>query len=347
MNKEVELRHPISSLVSFHYFAKTDIQQMHSWGLRMIGDSGAFSALTQGTPINIEAFSDWATKWKRHLFWVASLDVIGDAKKSRSNYEYLRGKGIEAVPTVHYGSDPKLITDYAKDGVDFIGLGGMVGRKSEPQKLLRWTLSMFKYAKDNHPEVRFHGWGTTHPQLVNNLPWFSVDSSGFSSAYRYGRLSLFNESSGKRIGITLDGKDAFNHSDLLVQQYGISPDRVAKSTSGTRRDLVRLSVLSVQKQEDHLRKRFSVSPPRYGLNESPTGPNVHFVDAAKVHLSMLKSHAPNMHVALGFPNAQSTRSVSPTDELPNDSSGPNMHVAGTDIKSEYGYMKNYEEEKDE
>jgi hypothetical protein len=212
--------------------------------------------------------------------------------------------------------------------VDFIGLGGMVGRKSEPQKLLRWTLSMFKYAKDNHPEVRFHGWGTTHPQLVNNLPWFSVDSSGFSSAYRYGRLSLFNKSSGKRIGITLDGKDAFNHSDLLVQQYGISPDRVAKSTSGTRRDLVRLSVLSVQKQEDHLRKRFSVSPPRYGLRESPTGPNIHFVDAAKVHLSMLNGNlGPHQHAALGSNSNQSLKGLNPADELPRKLGGPNIHVA--------------------
>lgn len=300
--KDIALRHPINSLVSFHYFENHDIKEMKDWGLRLIGDSGAFSAASQGTPINIRAFADWAKKWRDSLSWVASLDVIGDAQGSRKNFDWLRNKDLDVIPTIHYGADPSLIKDYVKDGVDFIGLGGMVGRKSEPKRLLRWTLSMFKYARDNHPEVRFHGWGVTHPDLVMNLPWFSVDSSGFSSAYRFGRLSLFDPRTAKKVGITLDGSDILQHSELLRTVYGIDPANVSVSTRDTRRDLVRLSVAAVQRQEEYLQRRHKVSPPYYGLLESSGG-------------------GPRVHVAIGFPNAQATISLSPTDKPPRAGGG--------------------------
>lgn len=303
---DVGLKYPINALVSFHYFENQDIKEMTNWGLRIIGDSGAYSAASQGTQINVKAFSNWGKKWQDSLCWLASLDVIGDAKGSRKNFDLLRKEGLEVVPTLHYGAEPSLISDYVKEGVDFIGLGGMVPHKSEPQRLLRWGLSMFRYARDHHPEVRFHGWGVTHPSLVMNLPWFSVDSSGFSSAYRFGRLSLFDPRVAKKVGIKLDGSDINKHSELLRTVYAIDPSRVSLSTRETRRDLVRLSVAAVQKQEAYLQRRHKVSAPKYGLlksKEQGSGPRIHFVDAARIHLSMLETKevetGPLIHVATG------------------------------------------------
>lgn len=300
MHEDVALNYPVNSLVSFHYFKDHDIAEMNGWGLRIIGDSGAFSAASTGVPVDIRDFAAWAKRWKESLFWVASLDVIGDAKGSRRNYEALRSEGIDVVPTIHYGSDPSLLDEYARDGVDFVGLGGMVGRKSEPKRLLRWTLGVFRYARDKFPQMRFHGWGVTHPELVMNLPWFSVDSSGFSSAYRFARMTLFDPRSGKRVGISLDGKDPRRHRDLLVNVYGVDPERVLVSTSETRRDLVRLSVAGVQRQEDFLRQRFNVSPPEYGVNAG------------------MAQDGPNIHAAVGFPSSQATKGVSLTDAPPRE-----------------------------
>jgi len=315
---DIPLRYPISALVSFHYFERHDIAQMQGWGLRLIGDSGAFSAQTQGTPIDLKRFAEWGARWKDSLFWIASLDVIGDAKASRKNYERLRSMGLDVIPTIHYGAAPELISGYAKDGVDFIGLGGMVGKKSEAQRLLRWTLSIFRYAKEHHPGTRFHGWGVTHPDLVMNLPWFSVDSSGFSSSYRFARLSLFDPRSGKRVGVGLNGKDIFKHSDLLRSIYDADPEKVAVSNSETRRDLVRLSVSSVQKLEEYLQKRHAVPAPIYGLSGNPDGPCV--------------------HAAVGFPGSQATLGLSPTDKAPRLIDGPSIHVANPGI-TDYEFMR--------
>jgi hypothetical protein len=268
------------------------------------------------------------------------LDVIGNKDASYDNYRYLRDNGLDAIPTVHYGCDPKELDRYAADGVDFIGLGGMVGRKSEVQRLLRWTISIFKYARDNYPEMRFHGWGITHNQLVMNLPWFSVDSSGFSSSYRFARLALFDSEKGKNIGIDLNGKDVYNHADLLLREYNCDPSDVASSTSETRRQLVRLSMASVQHQEDFLRKRHKVTPPSYGLNDlGGIAPNVHIASAAGHYL---KEASPSMHVALGFPTAQSTISLNPDDVAPQIvEDGINIHSVMDTKQSHNSLAKNF------
>lgn len=284
--EDIPLKHPINALVSFHYFDQVDVGEIASWGLRLIGDSGAFSALSQGTHVDVSAFGDWAERWVDDLCWIASLDVIGDAKASHKNYNYLRDRGLDVVPTIHYGEKPETIDRYVQDGVDFIGLGGMVGRKSEPKRLLRWALSMFRYVRDKRPNVRFHGWGVTHPDLVMNLPWFSVDSSGFASAYRYGRLPLFDPSSGKRLSIDLNGKDVWKYARLLRDKYGVDPARVAVSTSDTRRDLVRLSVSGAQQMENYLRKRHNVVPPTYGLRDDyGQAPSIHYADTSRSNRS--------------------------------------------------------------
>lgn len=329
MDNDVVLRLPINALISYHYFKGKDVAELRSWGLRLIGDSGAFSAKNLGLDISLDEFLEWGLAWRQDLAWVASLDVIGDQKQSWKNYKALRAGGLDAIPTIHYGEDPKTISKYASEGVDFMGLGGMVGRKSEVQRLLRWTLSVFRYARDNHPKMRFHGWGVTHSDLVMNLPWYSVDSSGFSSSYRFARLALFDPSKGKNIGIALDGKDIFNHGNLLRDSYGIDPAAISVSTKETRRPLVRTSVLSVQKMEDFLRTRHRVSAPMYGLNRElragGAAPNVHVVlGAPRDWQADAISHGPNVHVALGFPGAQSTISMNPEDKAPQD--GPHVHV---------------------
>lgn len=340
---EVELRLPVNALASFHYFKNNDIAEMQSWGLRLIGDSGAFSSMSQGAEIDMGEFADWGLRWKDNLAWLASLDVIGDQPATYQNYKKLRARGLEVIPTIHYGCDPKELDKYAAEGVDFVGLGGMVGRKSEAQRLLRWTLSVFRYARDKHPQMRFHGWGVTHSQLVMNLPWYSVDSSGFSSSYRFARLSLFDKSNGKSVGIDLNGKDIYKHAALLRRDYNVEPAEVSVSNRDTRRQLTRLSIASVQAQEDFLRRRFKVTPPSYGLNEpyfeapsthiastaplhlkevagielSPTkGPSIHAASSVDWPFKLATQPAPNIHAALGFPGAQSTVSLSPTDKAP-------------------------------
>lgn len=291
------LTHPVNALVSFHYYRTIDVGAMSRGGLRMIGDSGAFSALNTGVPIDLVEFAEWAKRWRDSLLWIASLDVIGDAAGTWKNYRTLRDRyDLHVIPTVHYGADPSTLDRYAAEGVDMVGLGGMVGRKGQPKHLLRWCLSVFRYQRDHHPNMRFHGWGVTQKLLVNSLPWYSVDSSGAGAAYRYGRLVLYDPETYRTVTIAMNAMDVYKHANLLRKHYGVRPVDIAASTSTTRRALIRASARSNQLVEAHLRRKFHVSSPTYGMQASAgTGPSIH-VSLSGEHKQLVAG--PHIHTSL-------------------------------------------------
>lgn len=277
----------MSSLVSYHYAKTWPINEFHSEGLRLIADSGAFSAESKGASIDIAAFADWATQWLDSFAWIASLDVIGDASGSWDNYTTLREQhNLNVVPTVHYGSKPESIDRYANDGVDFIGLGGMVSRKSSPDQLLRWCLSMFRYAQENYPEVRFHGWGVTHQTLLS-LPWYSVDSSGFGSAYMFARALLVDPTTNKSLTYPLNGRDAYKHADLLLVHYGVRPQEASVSTPQNALFWARMMAKSAQHMENASRRKHKVTPPKYGEMQPANGTHIHYATGSRFVIESL------------------------------------------------------------
>lgn len=276
----VDLRYPLSALVSYHYFRDPAIlHTLARGGLRLIGDSGAFSAHSLGATITLDEYAAWCQATMDATTWHAGLDVIGDAAGTWDNWVNLRTLGVESVPTIHYGTDPTVLDRYADEGIDFLGLGGMVPLKSEPQRLLRWCLQVMRYARDNHPTMRFHGWGVTHPDLLMNLPWWSVDSSGFGASYRFGRMSLWDPAANKIVGVNLNGRDAHKAGRLIREHYQTTPDAIEHSTAENRGLVIRVSCRSLQFMEDYMRKRHQVTPPTHGIRNPPAlGPSLHYAE---------------------------------------------------------------------
>lgn len=259
---EVTLDVPTEILCSYHYFSEVDMGAIRRWGTRIIGDSGAFSAMSLGKPIDRERFHQWASTWADDLFWVASLDVIGDVQGTRRNWQAAQEDGLKLVPTLHYGESTQALAWYVEQGVDFLGLGGMVPYSSEPARLMRWLIPMFKWARDNAPHVRFHGWGISHPRLVDTLPWWSTDSSGFSSVFRFGTLRLWLPQSGRFVSVSMDGYSVRKYARTLKRFYGVSNWRtVAVSKPANRREVGRVAYKALQLYSEWLRARQRVTPP--------------------------------------------------------------------------------------
>jgi hypothetical protein len=332
------LRYPVNGLVSYHYYRNRNIDEMASWGFRLIGDSGAFSAMSLGQPIQMDEFAAWGHKWKDSLCWIASLDVIGDEKGSWQNYKALKGMGLDVIPTIHFGQDPKVLDQYAADGVDYVGLGGMVSQRSQEKKLLRWCLSVFRYAKENHPNMRFHGWGVTHPELILNLPFYSVDSSGFGSTWRYARTRLWDPEKKRFVRFRHDGKEPYEYRQLLHDWYdGVTPEEIEFSTPENKRVLVLLAIKNAQLLEDYLRDRFQVEPPKYGLREPLIGPNIHQVDTAFSYWQQAaKPEAGFIHEGKGTRLADKGPNVHIATTATNfykDAKGPNIHFVDSDVQN--------------
>ena len=297
-----DLLAPLNLLLSYFYWSKHNLAEIQSWGTRLVGDSGAYSAMSQGQPIDHDRFLAWATRWRDITWWTAALDVIGDADRT---WDYWKAApdDLNLVPTVHYPSPPQSLDRYVDAGATLIGLGGMVPFKSEPERLLRWCLSMFRYARDTHPGVRFHGWGVTHPQLLTTLPWWSIDSSGYGSSYIYGRMRLWNPDTNRKVMVTLNGTDLAEHSRLLRRHYHADWQDLLTSHPGNRGNVFRVSARSMQHEEAWLRARHQVTPPAM-LKDSPTGPNILYATTAPVVVreGTLDTHGPHILFATGAPN---------------------------------------------
>lgn len=333
------LNAPVDILTSFFYYRDVNMAEMKSWGTRIIGDSGAFSAMSMGTPIDRDEFHAWAKKWKDTLYWTAALDMIGDPKGTYANWKAAQREGLDLVPTIHYGEPPEMMNQYVDQGVNFLGLGGMVPYKSEPKRLMRWCLSMHIYARDNFPDVRFHGWGTTHSTLVDGLPWWSVDSSGFASAFRFGTMKLFDPQVGRTRSVPLDGKSIAKHARLLRSSYGTDWRAISVSKPANRREVARVAIRSQQLHAEWLQRRRAVTPPprfqgeergpllaaafarneaEYGTNPSggilsSKGPKIAVADPN--HDWADPSKGPLVSSALGSPQMQPHRSIDPGDPL--------------------------------
>ena len=257
---------PQNVLASFFYFKDQDLD---AWpDLTFIGDSGAYSAWSSGVTLTTKDLAEWAIQWRHRLKWVAALDVIGNPVKSYSNWrDMVYVYGVHAIPSIHFGTNPAELDKYARRGADLVGLGG--GGMAPANAQMRWLISVFKYAREHHPNMQFHGWGRTSNQS-RRLPFYSIDSSSWTSGFRFGKVNIVDPSNGyKRIPLATNGKDAYKPhvAKLLASYYGMSPKKVAVSTAETRPDIIRLAALSEAATEHHFRQKHGpVKEPTWAVN---------------------------------------------------------------------------------
>lgn len=298
MTTRVSIQYPVDALVSYHYFRDDAVMTKVTDGahLRLIGDSGAYSAHVKGVPITVTEYARWCHRWGERLMWRANLDVIGDPAGSLANWRLLRDHhGVDTVPTIHVGTDPAALDPYATAGVDFIGLGGMVGKPGPT--ILRWSVAVLRHARTRWPHLRFHAWGQAGQTYLNSIPVYSADSSRSSNAYRFGMLRLFDPATGTVHAVKLNGSPAiYRHGRLLRTVYGVEAADIRTSHAGNRRLLIRLAAAQIQQYAAWLGTRHRhVSAPVFAMTgPAPAGPRIHHVSVAPEDYVALQPDAPDI-----------------------------------------------------
>lgn len=262
---EVEQRHlplsdmindePVKILASFHYFKKVDFDEvLTNFKIKpmLFADSGAYSAESQGAPIKVEEYAEWLHRWKHHFTVYSNLDVIRDAKASDKNQRLLEKKGLEPIPVFHTGSDFKELDRLAKK-YPYIALGGMVGQPRPA--CLKWAATCMK--RTSEQQTRFHGFGMTSRDVIEKLPWYSVDSSSWVSGAKFGQIALFDGRGWHKAKVGNAGE--IRKIASLIREYGFNPEQFTdtaryKATKGHINVSV-LSALSWRRYEKHLQKR--------------------------------------------------------------------------------------------
>lgn len=137
---------------------------------RLLIDSGAYSEMTTGKFVDLDAYMDWAGRWVGHADAIAGLDDIrGDWRKSLANYD----RFLLGFPTYHDSDPPELLDDLiqlARERGGWIGLG-LVPPRDGKETWVRETC-------DRIPDdLHVHGWALRKFTRVRRLD--SVDSTNW------------------------------------------------------------------------------------------------------------------------------------------------------------------------
>lgn len=210
-------------MLSFHYtrgkrIADIVTKSFPNYPVRVFGDSGGFSADTQGVPVSVEEYADWLTENQAALEVYANLDVIRDPEASQRNLDFLHRRGFNPLPVFHAGSDYAHLERLIDAGYPYIALGGCVGFAAA--RLMPHLIRCHRIAKDRGKGTVFHGFGLTNVPAITSLPWYSVDSSSWGMGYRFGTLGLWDDRRGQFIQCKLFDAIDVMRNRKLIERYG-------------------------------------------------------------------------------------------------------------------------------
>ena len=159
-------------------------------------DSGAFSAWTQGIPIDIQDYIEFIKQHLDILEVYANLDVIGlggkqpnrlTAEKTLENQKIMEEAGLNPLPCFHFG-EPFEFLQYYIDNYEYLALG-VAGNSGNA--IIPWLDECFEnYICDakGMPRIKIHGFAITSLKAMLRYPFYSVDSTSWVMTSRTGSI---------------------------------------------------------------------------------------------------------------------------------------------------------------
>lgn len=149
----------------------------------LLVDSGGFVARTKGVVISPAKFAAYLNEHKVQLAF--NLDT-NDVPETLANQKYLEEHSSTYIIPVYHLSDylenRELLHDFTRD-YPYISVGGVAGEGSSTSLQEEFYKYVFYHTRDT---VRVHGLGITAKPMLQRFPWYSVDSTSWLSAARFG-----------------------------------------------------------------------------------------------------------------------------------------------------------------
>jgi hypothetical protein len=153
-------------------------------------DSGAFSADSQGKPIELSEYISFIKEHEDVIDIYPVLDVIGNETATWENQKIMEDAGLTPMPVFHVEDSIKYLhrcLDY-----DYFCLGGMAGGASHQsrQHFLNTCFDIICDTPDRKPKCKVHGFGLAAPSLMVAYPFYSIDTSSWVAYSQYGIILL-------------------------------------------------------------------------------------------------------------------------------------------------------------
>lgn len=165
-------------------------------------DSGAFSAWTLKTQIDIDKYADFCQRLQKRPenFYFVNLDVIPgvwglrptkdeiehSAQQGWKNMEYLESKGIKVLHIFHQHEDFKWL-DKLVEHQEYIGISP--ANDLQKGRRMQWLDKVFSRIKATR---KTHGFGVAAKEIIYRYPWYSLDSVSWKAPCMWGRSSTVN-----------------------------------------------------------------------------------------------------------------------------------------------------------
>lgn len=245
-------------LISFHYYRNTDLDELAaSTGredLTFFADSGAFSAHTTGTHIDLAEYAGWIERWRHRIHAYAGLDVLFDAEGTMRNTEALRKLGLDPMPVFHLGSPLAVFQRYLTES-PYVGVGGMASGTLTMRDPRLWKYLDRLHGLAAAAKVGLHGFGLSSWPVIRRFPWRSIDSSTPGTGYRYGRVHAFDPYTDRFLMWALRDRRAWHRHGWLVREYGMTPEQFHGDNVAIRGALIQIAARSWSRAARSLRSR--------------------------------------------------------------------------------------------
>lgn len=191
--------------------------------IRLMLDSGAFSAWQTGKEVNLKKYIKWVQANERWLFSYVNLDVLPgelpgrpklDAEQCAAagdrNLQTMLDAGLERpMPVFHQFESFKWLAKMVEDGHQYIGISSH--SKLPIQQRIAWLNEVFTLLCDSkgRPYVKTHGFAMGAPTLMHGYPFYTVDSTSWIAPPANGGFTM-------PIDPLSDPANPFNHAKVSV-----------------------------------------------------------------------------------------------------------------------------------
>lgn len=168
--------------------------------VKLLLDSGAFSAWTRNRKINLQEYIDYIKAHKKFIWKYVNLDVIpgrlGQPRSSREvelsaqasydNLKKMQAQGLRPLPVFHQGENFEWLKRMVDEGEDYIGISPADDElRSNQQEWMDKCFTMLT-DKEGRPLVKTHGFGVLNPIYLGRYPWYTTDGTTWALSAGYG-----------------------------------------------------------------------------------------------------------------------------------------------------------------
>ena len=220
-------------------------------------DSGAFSAWTKGSRVNVKEYINWLNERVDDIDLCGQVDVIpGDrvfgatptqvkeaAEKTWENYLFMRKRmknPTALLYTYHIGEPIEFLEralewkDENGNPIPYMALGGMVGKSHQ----LRDTFlekCFITIRKSSNPDIKIHAFGMTDFDLLEKYPIYSADSTSWimvgamgNVMSDFGTICVSENQKNDPKHYSHLSKESIDNFNNMISEFGFTLDELAE-----------------------------------------------------------------------------------------------------------------------